>query len=91
MRVSVIGCGYVGLVTGACLAEAGHQVICTDNDPERIAVLKAGVVPIYEPHLDTILAAICGPRGFPSQVTPERPCERGRPFHLCRHAAVGER
>jgi len=57
MRVSVIGCGYVGLVTGACLAEAGHQVICTDNDPERIAVLKAGVVPIYEPHLDTILAA----------------------------------
>jgi UDPglucose 6-dehydrogenase len=56
MRISVIGCGYVGLVTGTCLAEAGHEVICTDNDPERIASLKAGVVPIYEPHLDALLA-----------------------------------
>ena len=56
MRISVIGCGYVGLVTGTCLAEAGHQVICTDNDPERIASLKAGVVPIYEPHLDAMLS-----------------------------------
>ncbi len=49
MRISVIGCGYVGLVTGTCLAELGHHVVCTDNDPERIASLKAGVVPIYEP------------------------------------------
>ncbi len=57
MRISVIGCGYVGLVTGTCLAEAGHEVICTDNDPERIASLKAGVVPIYEPYLDAMLAA----------------------------------
>jgi UDPglucose 6-dehydrogenase len=57
LRISVIGCGYVGLVTGACFAEAGHQVVCTDNDRERIAALKAGVVPIYEPHLDTMLAA----------------------------------
>ena len=59
MRISMIGCGYVGLVTGTCLAEAGHQVVCTDNDPERIATLKAGVVPIYEPHLDALLAANC--------------------------------
>jgi len=57
LRISVIGCGYVGLVTGTCLAEAGHQVVCTDNDPQRIAALKAGVVPIYEPHLDAMLAA----------------------------------
>ena len=57
MRISVIGCGYVGLVTGTGLAEAGHQVLCTDNDPERIAALKSGVVPIYEPHLDAMLAA----------------------------------
>jgi len=56
VRISVIGCGYVGLVTGTCLAEAGHHVVCTDNDPERIATLKAGVIPIYEPHLDAILA-----------------------------------
>lgn len=55
MRLSVIGCGYVGLVTGACLAEAGHQVVCTDIDKERIAKLKAGGVPIYERHLEEIL------------------------------------
>lgn len=59
MRISMIGCGYVGLVTGACLAEAGHQVVCTDNDPVRIAALKSGVVPIYEPYLDALLAANC--------------------------------
>jgi UDPglucose 6-dehydrogenase len=57
LRISVIGCGYVGLVTGACLAETGHQVVCTDNDPARIATLEAGRLPIYEPHLDTIVAA----------------------------------
>jgi UDPglucose 6-dehydrogenase len=59
VRISVIGCGYVGLVTGTCLAELGHHVVCTDNDPERIASLKAGVVPIYEPYLDGLLAANC--------------------------------
>ena len=55
MRLSVIGCGYVGLVTGACLAEAGHEVMCTDIDTGRIEQLKAGKVPIYEAHLDKIL------------------------------------
>ena len=57
MRLSVIGCGYVGLVTGACLAEAGHEVMCTDIDSGRIEQLKAGQVPIYEQHLDKILAS----------------------------------
>ena len=57
MRISVIGCGYVGLVTGACFAEAGHNVVCTDIDSERIAKLNAGGVPIYEHHLDKILAS----------------------------------
>ena len=57
MRLSVIGCGYVGLVTGACLAEAGHDVVCTDIDEKRIAQLQAGGVPIYEQHLDKILAS----------------------------------
>jgi len=55
LRLSVIGCGYVGLVTGACLAEAGHEVMCTDIDSGRIAQLQAGQVPIYEQHLDKIL------------------------------------
>lgn len=57
MRLSVIGCGYVGLVTGACFAEAGHEVVCTDIDGDRIAKLNAGGVPIYEEHLDRILAS----------------------------------
>jgi UDPglucose 6-dehydrogenase len=57
LRLSVIGCGYVGLVTGACLAEAGHQVVCTDIDKDRIAQLNAGGVPIYELHLEEILAS----------------------------------
>ena len=57
MRLSVVGCGYVGLVTGACLAEAGHEVIFTDIDEERIARLQAGGVPIFEQHLDQILAS----------------------------------
>src|SRR5438128_1176132 len=57
LRISVIGCGYVGLVTGACLAEAGHEVMCTDIDAARIAQLKAGGVPIYEEHLEEVLAS----------------------------------
>ena len=57
MRISVIGCGYVGLVTGACLAEAGHDVMCTDIDAARISQLQSGGVPIYEEHLGEILAS----------------------------------
>jgi UDPglucose 6-dehydrogenase len=55
LRISVIGCGHVGLVTGACFAAAGHQVLCTDIDAGRIAMLQAGGVPIYEPHLGAVL------------------------------------
>jgi len=55
VRLTVIGCGYVGLVTGACLAAAGHEVHCTDIDEKRIEHLKAGKVPIYEEHLDEVL------------------------------------
>src|SRR5215813_1307479 len=55
LRLCVIGCGYVGLVTGACLAEAGHEVFCTDIDADRINKLNEGVVPIYERHLAQIL------------------------------------
>jgi UDPglucose 6-dehydrogenase len=55
VRLTVIGCGYVGLVTGACLAAAGHEVYCTDIDEKRIDQLKAGKVPIYEEHLEEVL------------------------------------
>jgi UDPglucose 6-dehydrogenase len=53
----VLGCGYVVLVTGACLAEAGQDVVCIDVDAERIAQLQSGGVPIYEHHLDVLESA----------------------------------
>jgi UDPglucose 6-dehydrogenase len=56
MRIVMIGAGYVGLVSGACLSEFGHEVVCVDNDPARIRALEAGVIPIYEPGLDEIVA-----------------------------------
>lgn len=57
MRIVVIGSGYVGLVSGACFADFGHDVICVDKDADKIAKLKAGVIPIYEPGLDALVAA----------------------------------
>jgi UDP-glucose 6-dehydrogenase len=56
VKISVIGTGYVGLVTGSCLAEIGHEVVCTDNDAAKIRVLESGGVPIYEPGLDSVIA-----------------------------------
>ena len=58
MKLSVIGCGYVGLVTGICLAEAGHEVVATDNDAKRIAALQSGRIPIYEPQLNELFEGL---------------------------------
>ncbi len=55
MNVTVIGTGYVGLVTGACLAEVGHQVVCMDDDAGKVRVLRDGGMPIYEPHLEAMV------------------------------------
>ena len=54
MKIAVIGSGYVGLVTGTCLAETGNDVICVDVDKEKVDKMRNGVVPIYEPHLDVL-------------------------------------
>ena len=51
MNIAVVGTGYVGLVTGTCLAETGNHVICVDIDEAKVAAMKAGNVPIYEPNL----------------------------------------
>ncbi|GLS17708.1 UDP-glucose 6-dehydrogenase [Labrys miyagiensis] len=56
MRVAMIGTGYVGLVTGACLADFGHVVVCVDKDPAKIESLLAGRMPIYEPGLEQLVA-----------------------------------
>jgi UDPglucose 6-dehydrogenase len=55
MRITIFGSGYVGLVTGACLADAGNQVVCVDVDERKVAMLKAGEVPIHEPGLEAVV------------------------------------
>jgi len=55
MKISVIGCGYVGAVTGACFAALGHEIVFVDLDPDKIAAINAGRAPIYEPGLDGLL------------------------------------
>ena len=54
MKIAVIGTGYVGLVTGTCLAETGNEVLCIDINKEKVQQMQQGVVPIYEPHLDVL-------------------------------------
>ena len=56
MRVVMVGTGYVGLVSGVCFADFGHDVICVDKDPKKIETLNAGGIPIYEPGLDALVA-----------------------------------
>jgi len=56
MKIAMIGTGYVGLVSGVCFSDFGHDVICVDKDPNKIAQLEKGIVPIYEPGLDDLMA-----------------------------------
>ncbi|WP_132255537.1 UDP-glucose dehydrogenase family protein [Methylobacterium segetis] len=56
MRIAMIGSGYVGLVSGTCFADFGHSVVCVDKDPAKIAALKDGRIPIYEPGLEALVA-----------------------------------
>ena len=60
MRVSIVGSGYVGLVSGAGLSEVGHHVVCMDIDEARISGLKNGIVPIFEPGLKKMLSTNAG-------------------------------
>ena len=55
MKISIIGSGYVGLTSGTCFAEVGHDVVCVDNDLAKIESLHAGEIPIYEPGLEDLI------------------------------------
>jgi UDPglucose 6-dehydrogenase len=56
MRIAVIGTGYVGLVSGVCFSDFGHEVVCVDKDPQKIEMLNSGKIPIYEPGLDVLMS-----------------------------------
>jgi UDPglucose 6-dehydrogenase len=70
MRVAMVGTGYVGLVSGACFADFGHHVVCIDKDADKIARLKRGEMPIYEPGLEDLVArnAEQGRLGFTTEI-----------------------
>src|SRR6201993_1063834 len=72
MRIAMIGSGYVGLVSGACLADFGHNVVCVDKDAERISALNRGDVPIFEPGLHDLIVSNTrqGRLAFASELAP---------------------
>ena len=58
MKISIIGTGYVGLVTGACFSTVGNNVLCVDNDQNKVDKLLNGIIPIYEPGLTDIVLSL---------------------------------
>ena len=85
MKISIFGTGYVGLVTGVCLAETGHQVLCVDIDEAKIDKLRQGIVPIYEPGLDRLLTENIKNR----RISFTTSAKEGATFGLVQMIAVG--
>src|ERR1041384_4038040 len=78
MKVSIIGTGYVGLVTGACLAEVGNHVLCLDVDESKISMLRRGEIPIFEPGLAEIVRANSASGRLAFTTDPEKSARFGR-------------
>ncbi len=76
MKVAMVGSGYVGLVSGTCFADFGHEVVCIDNDPAKIAKLNNGIVPINEPGLNKLVQSNvqAGRLSFTSDLVKLPPC-----------------
>jgi len=83
VRISVIGAGYVGLVTGACLAELGHHVLCTDNDKSKIDTLDRGKLPIFEPGLDRVVEKNRKQGRVSFSADPARAATEGEAIFIC--------
>ena len=77
MKLTIIGSGYVGLTTGACFAEVGHQVLCVDNDPKKVETLLAGEIPIYEPGLESLVKKNVAARRLRFTTSTEEGVEHG--------------
>jgi UDPglucose 6-dehydrogenase len=82
MQISVIGAGYVGLTTAACLAEIGHQVLCADNDLGKLEKLRAGRLPFFEPYLDSLVNSNVA-SGRLQFVSPAEAIEKGSAIFIC--------
>jgi UDPglucose 6-dehydrogenase len=82
MRISVIGAGYVGLTTAACLAEIGHDVFCADNDVDKLKKLNSGRLPFFEPHLDSLVMRNVA-SGRLQFVPPAEAIEKGSAIFIC--------
>ncbi|HEX4426659.1 MAG TPA: UDP-glucose/GDP-mannose dehydrogenase family protein [Terriglobales bacterium] len=82
MKISVIGAGYVGLTTAACLAQIGHEVFCSESDVDKLQKLRNGVIPIFEPHLDKVVADACK-AGRLSFGSTEEAIDGGKAIFIC--------
>ena len=89
MQISVIGAGYVGLTTAACLAEIGHHVFCAENDPSKLDKLRAGELPIFEPYLAELVTANRS-RGRIQFGDAEEAVEHGEAIFICVGTPLGE-
>jgi UDPglucose 6-dehydrogenase len=82
MKISVIGAGYVGLTTAACLAQIGHDVFCSESDIEKLKKLQSGAMPLFEPHLEEIVTRMRS-SGRLSFGTTARAIDHGRAIFIC--------